>query len=141
MKSPGPKNHRPRRSACAEASLQAEMERVDRMTIEERIKAALSMGQQFSSVMSHPIELPDPLFREINGYAIGNASSPVQVIEQAWQEFRARHAQPVPPAEKLKVSGELKARIKALRGSISLAEGKGYDQLREDAVEEKYGPF
>jgi hypothetical protein len=48
MKPPRTKPHRPRRSACAEASLRAEMERVDRMTIEERVKAALSMGQRFS---------------------------------------------------------------------------------------------
>lgn len=44
------KQHRPRRSACAEASLRAEIERVGRMTIEERVKAALSMGQRFSWV-------------------------------------------------------------------------------------------
>lgn len=50
MQPPAPKQHRPRRSACAEASLRAEIERVDRMTIEERVKAALSMGQRFSWV-------------------------------------------------------------------------------------------
>ena len=48
MQSPASKPHRPRRSSCAEASLRAEMERVDRMTIEERVKAALSMGHRFS---------------------------------------------------------------------------------------------
>ena len=48
MQSPAPKPHRPRRSSCANASLRAEMERVDQMTIEERVKAALSMGQRFS---------------------------------------------------------------------------------------------
>jgi hypothetical protein len=41
-------HHRPRRSGCAEAALRSEIERVRRMTIEERIKAALSMGQRFS---------------------------------------------------------------------------------------------
>ena len=46
----GPKKHRPRRSACAEASLRAEIKRVGRMTIEERVKAALSMGERFSWV-------------------------------------------------------------------------------------------
>ncbi len=50
MKVSHPKKHRPRRSSCAEASLRAEMERVDRMTIEERVKASLSMGQRFSWV-------------------------------------------------------------------------------------------
>ena len=48
MPSSAPKPHRPRRSLCADASLRAEMERVDRMTIEERIKAALTMGHRFS---------------------------------------------------------------------------------------------
>jgi hypothetical protein len=91
--------------------------------------------------MSHTIELPDPLFREINGYAMGSTLSPIHVIEQAWEEFRARHPQPVSPAENAKASDELKARIKALRGSISLPAGKSYDQLREEALREKYGPF
>lgn len=43
-----PKPHRPRRSASAEASLRAEIERVSRMTIEERIRAALTMKDRFS---------------------------------------------------------------------------------------------
>ena len=50
MRKPPAKRHRPRRSASAEASLRAEIERVDRMTIEERVKAALSMGKRFSWV-------------------------------------------------------------------------------------------
>ena len=50
MKVYDPKRHRPRRSACAEASLRAEIKRVGRMTIEERVKAALSMGERFSWV-------------------------------------------------------------------------------------------
>ena len=45
-----PARHRPRRSASADASLRAEIERVDRMTIEERVKAALSMRKRFSWV-------------------------------------------------------------------------------------------
>jgi len=36
-----------RRSASAEAALRAEIRRVERMTIEERIRAALSLGKQF----------------------------------------------------------------------------------------------
>lgn len=91
--------------------------------------------------MSHTIELPDPLFREINGYAIGCTLSPVHVIGQAWEEFRARHPQPVAAAGNPKASDELKARIKALRGSIPLPAGISYDQLREEALREKYGPF
>jgi hypothetical protein len=43
-----PQPHRPRRSECAEAALRAQIERVRRLTIEERIKAALSMGERFS---------------------------------------------------------------------------------------------
>jgi len=38
----------PRRSASANASLAAEMERLRQMTIEERIKAALSMRDRFA---------------------------------------------------------------------------------------------
>ncbi len=39
--------HRPRRSACADSALQAELGRVAQMTIEERVKAALSMRKRF----------------------------------------------------------------------------------------------
>jgi len=48
MKQSEPPRHRPRRSGCAEASLRAETERYRRMTIEERIKVALSMRLRFS---------------------------------------------------------------------------------------------
>ncbi len=50
MQASGSNPHRPRRSICADASLRAEIERVGKMTIEERVKAALSMGQRFSWV-------------------------------------------------------------------------------------------
>lgn len=50
MKPPRPKPHRPRRSACADASLQAEIGRLSQMTVEERIMEALSMGEQFAWV-------------------------------------------------------------------------------------------
>jgi hypothetical protein len=40
--------HRRRRSACADAALRAELERILRMTIEERVKAALSMRERFA---------------------------------------------------------------------------------------------
>ena len=39
---------RRRRSACADAALRAELERIGRMTIEERVKAALSMRERFA---------------------------------------------------------------------------------------------
>jgi len=38
----------PRPSTCATASLAAEMERLRKMTIEERIKVALSMRDRFA---------------------------------------------------------------------------------------------
>jgi hypothetical protein len=41
---------RPRRSACADAALRAEISRVEKMTVEERIKAALSLGNVFSGI-------------------------------------------------------------------------------------------
>jgi hypothetical protein len=37
-----------RQSACAQKALQAEIERVCRMSIEERIKTALSMRSRFA---------------------------------------------------------------------------------------------
>ena len=37
-----------RRSACADAALRAELERIGRMTIEERVKAALSIRERFA---------------------------------------------------------------------------------------------
>lgn len=36
---------RQRRSACADAALKAEIERIDQMTIEERMRQALLLGQ------------------------------------------------------------------------------------------------
>jgi len=42
-----PEFPRKRRSASADSALRAEIERVSRMTIEERIKAALSMRERF----------------------------------------------------------------------------------------------
>ena len=40
--------HHLRRSACADAALQAEIARVSRMTIEERITASLTMRERFA---------------------------------------------------------------------------------------------
>jgi hypothetical protein len=39
---------RMRRSACAESSLRAEIERMKKMTVEERMSAALNMGKFLS---------------------------------------------------------------------------------------------
>jgi ATP-dependent RNA circularization protein (DNA/RNA ligase family) len=41
---------RMRRSACAESSLRAEIERVKKMTVEERMSAALNMGKVLSGL-------------------------------------------------------------------------------------------
>jgi hypothetical protein len=49
-----PSVHRPRRSACADASLRAEIEHVTRMTIEERVKAALTMRDRFEWLLPVP---------------------------------------------------------------------------------------
>jgi hypothetical protein len=46
-----------RRSACADAALRTEIDRVNRMTIEERVKAALSMPERFSWLVA---ESPSP---------------------------------------------------------------------------------
>lgn len=54
MSGPEPSIHRPRRSACADASLRAEIERVKRMTIEERVKAALTMRDRFDWLPAVP---------------------------------------------------------------------------------------
>jgi hypothetical protein len=48
MRHSDPQRHRPRRSGCADATLRSEIERVRKLTIEERIKAALGMRQRFS---------------------------------------------------------------------------------------------
>jgi len=53
MQQSEPQRHRPRRSGCADAALRAEIERVRSMSIEERIKAALSMRQRFAWL--HPV--------------------------------------------------------------------------------------
>jgi hypothetical protein len=37
-----------------------------------------------TQAMSQTIELPDPLFDEINGYANHVAASPLVIIKQAW---------------------------------------------------------
>ncbi len=88
--------------------------------------------------MSQTIELPDPLFAEINDYAAAVAAAPVVVLRQAWDEFRLRH-----PDQQPRQKGspeELKSIIKALSGSVSIPLDKSYDQLLEEALLEKHGP-
>lgn len=45
---------KPRRSASADAALRREIERVEKMTIQERMRAALSLGKEFSKVRISP---------------------------------------------------------------------------------------
>lgn len=47
MSGPTPSIRHARRSACGDAALRAEMERIGRMTIEERVKAALTLRDRF----------------------------------------------------------------------------------------------
>lgn len=54
MSGPEPSIRHPRRSACADAALRAEIEQVKRMTIEERVKAALSMRDRFNWLLPEP---------------------------------------------------------------------------------------
>ena len=44
-----------RRSASADASLRAEIERLSRMTVEERILEALNMGRCFAELKPTPV--------------------------------------------------------------------------------------
>jgi hypothetical protein len=45
-------DHRPRRSASAESALRAEIARLSRMTVEERITNALTMRKRFAWIQS-----------------------------------------------------------------------------------------
>lgn len=56
-----------RRSACADAALRAEQARIERMSVEERIKEALSMGERFawlSGFETSDPSMPDARRRE-----------------------------------------------------------------------------
>lgn len=92
--------------------------------------------------MSKTIELPDPLFAEIDGYANRVAASPIAVIRQAWDEFRRHHPQ-VPDSAPLQKPGsdELLAMVRSLRGSISLPHDVSDETLITQARMEKYGPL
>lgn len=74
--------------------------------------------------MNTTIQLPELLARELYGYAKGADLTPEQLLEQAWDEFRARHPRPVKTRDNTGFSQELKDRVRALRGSIQLPVGK-----------------
>jgi hypothetical protein len=93
--------------------------------------------------MSQTIELPDPLFAEIHGYARSLAVSPLIIITQAWAEFRCHHPDLPPPGH---VAGrpsesDLLAMVDDLSGSLSLPSDADYDRIRHAAVLDKYGPL
>jgi hypothetical protein len=93
--------------------------------------------------MSQTIELPDPLFAEIHGYARSLAVSPLIIIKQAWDEFRCHHPD-VPAPER--VTGkpsvtELLTMVDDLSGSLSLPADAEYDHLPHTALLDKYGPL
>jgi hypothetical protein len=92
--------------------------------------------------MGKTIELPDPLFAEIHGYAHRVSASPVTVIRQAWDEFR--HHLPQEPATALgqtTATEELLAMVHTLRGSISLPANVDDKTLITEARLEKHGPL
>jgi hypothetical protein len=92
--------------------------------------------------MSQSIELPDPLYAEISGYATSVAASPLVIIRQAWDEFRHRHSSEAAIEAVEKPSRkELLAIVDALGGSISLPSHVDDDTLIADARMEKYGPL
>ena len=53
MKKTQDRSHlQPRRSACADAALRAEIRRVEKMTMEQRMRAALTLGKGFSGMQT-----------------------------------------------------------------------------------------
>jgi hypothetical protein len=92
--------------------------------------------------MSKTIELPDPLFAEIDGYAHRLSTTPVTVIRQAWDEFR-RHHTPMPDAAlpKTPTPEELLAMVRSLKGSITLPQDTSDKSLITEARTEKHGPL
>ena len=92
--------------------------------------------------MSKTIELPDPLFAEIDGYANRVAASPISVIRQAWDEFLRHHPQEMNSASLQKpAAAELLAMVRSLRGSLSLPQDLTDETLITQARMEKYGPL
>jgi hypothetical protein len=92
--------------------------------------------------MSKSIELPDPLFAEIDGYANRTAVSPVTVIRRAWNEFRSHHAQGLDSVSLQKPDPEeLLSSVRSLRGSILLPKDLSDETLITQARMEKHGPL
>ena len=92
--------------------------------------------------MGKTIELPDPLFAEIDGYASRVSASPITVIRQAWDEFRNHHPQEYPPPLRpASVNEELLAMVHTLHGSISLPANVDDKTLITEARLEKHGPL
>ncbi len=92
--------------------------------------------------MSTSIELPDPLFAEIDGYANRVAASPVTVIRQAWDEFRRHHPQGLDSAPLQKPgSDELLAMVRSLRGSLTILHDVPDQTLITQTRMEKFGPL
>lgn len=92
--------------------------------------------------MSKSIELPDPLFAEIDGYADQVAASPIAVIRLAWDEFLRHHPQPTDSACVRKpATAELLAMVRSLRGSLSLPHDVTDEALITQARLQKYGPL
>lgn len=91
--------------------------------------------------MSKTIELPDPLFAEIDGYARRVAASPITVIRQAWDEFRHQHPQePATAPRQTGATEELLAMVRTLRGSISLPVDVDDKTMITEARTEKASP-
>jgi predicted transcriptional regulator len=92
--------------------------------------------------MGKTIELPDPLFSEIDGYAHSVSASPSAVIRQAWDEFRDHHLQePAIAPSQTAAKEELLAMVRTLRGSLSLPANVDDKTLITEARLEKHGPL
>jgi hypothetical protein len=92
--------------------------------------------------MGKTIELPDPLFAEIDGYAHRISATPLTVIRQAWNEFRHHHPQEsTPPSMQNPETEDLLVMVHALRGSISLPADVDDKTLITQARLGKYGPL
>ena len=92
--------------------------------------------------MGKTIELPDPLFAEIDGYAHRVSATPITVIRQAWDEFRNHHPQePATPLRQTAATEELLAMVRTLRGSITLPADVDDKTLITEARSEKHGPL
>ncbi len=90
--------------------------------------------------MSRTIDLPDPLYAEIHGYAARVAVPPLVVIRQAWDEFRRRHENGTQDSLVAKpTQEELFAMVSSMTGSLPLPQDADYDNLRQQSLTEKHG--